>query len=292
VTIIKRQEQMGINDQNRARKTYGAFRAPPRPTQAGNTGDQLPAVINVYGAVPAEDGVGGRVERRLRQSDIDPDFAINVFTLNSPAAGTYERGQTVSVGSSPQAAITYESGTPDTGTITNSYGGSSNGSDIALGSWLFSSPFATATVAGSVKRLGADHGADPTLTITLNVNQGVINDSSTKLLTWTSRVYWGLGSSGGGETVNASFITGLSNSQVRSSKGGTISVTPSNQYVYFAIPTDYGTPTFTLNGFPFAASKIQSATNITNAYSVTRQYDIWRSDNLLTSATALSIIVS
>ena len=289
---------MGINDQNRARKTYGAFRAPPRPLPTNtNTGDQLlPDVIPLYGAVPVEDGLGGRVERRLRQSDIDPDFAINVFTLNSPAQGTYERGQSVSVGSSPQATVTYDSGPPDTGTITNTYGGSSNGSDVNLGSWTFTAPFAAATVTGPVQRFGADHGSDPTLTVTLNVSQTVngspFSDSASKVLTWTSRVYWGLGSTNGTETVNAAFITGLSNSQVRASRAGTISVTPTSQYVYFAIPTDYGTPSFTLNGFPFAASKIQSATNITNAYGVTRQYDIWRSDNLLTSATALSIIVS
>lgn len=252
----------------------------------------MPPVINVVGAVPAEDGVGGRVERRLRMSDIDPDFAINAFSTSNPSAGTYERGQPAG-GVEASAVASYLSGPPDAAEIGNANGGSSSGSDINLGAWTPSNvDFTNWTANGPVTRFGLDHGADPTLTITLTALQGSFNDTSSKVLTWTSRVFWGLGAIGGADTVNETFVEALSNSQVRPARGGTLTLTPNNQYVYFAIPTDYGTPNFVLNGFPFAATKIQSATTITNAYGVARQYDIWRSTNLLTSATALNIIVS
>jgi hypothetical protein len=255
----------------------------------GGGGGVLPPLSDVSGAALVEDGLGGLSFRRLRQADIDPNFAIATFVVSSPAPALYERGQSVSAGSAPQAALTYISGTPTSGTITNTYGGSSSGGDVALGTWTFTAPFANGSTSGSVKRDGADHGADPTLQITASCTQGLITSTSHVNLTWTSRVYSGLGAIGGGDTVNAGFVTGLP-SGLSQNRLRNFTVSPANQYVYFAAPADYGTPTFTLNGFPAAFSKVSNALATTNAFSVTRAYDVWRSDNLLTGSNLTFII--
>lgn len=253
---------------------------------------ELPIPIGVGGAVPVDDGTSTIVWRRLQNADIDPDFAIASFSVSSPTTGTYERGQTVTVaGSGPHATASYTSGPPDAANISNIYGGSTNVGDVPLDTWSLPSPYTSGTTSGSVKKIGADHGADPSLTIRLTAFKGSFTRTSDRTLLWTSRVYWGNGSTGGGETVNAAFVTGLSGSQVRSSRAGTVTLSPSNQYVYFSTPADYGTPTFTLNGFPFAASKVQANLAVTNSFGVTRQYDVWRSDQLLTGS-GLNILVS
>jgi len=248
-----------------------------------------PALTNVANAVLTEDGSGGLLWKEITQADIVPNFAINSFSVTSPAPGTYERGQTVSLGSSPHATATYISGPPTTATITNIYGGSSGGGDINLGAWTpFTTPFASGNTSGTVRRDGTDHDADPTLTVRLTATK-TNTFTSDRTLLWTRRIYWRLGNVGGGETVNAAFVTGSPDSEVRTDRLRSFVVSPGNQYVYQIIPTDYGTPAWTLNGFPVPKSVVATL-NITNAYTVVNEYKVFRSDNRLTG-TSLSIVV-
>ena len=50
------------------------------------------------------------------------------------------------------------------------------------------------------------------------------------------------------------------------------------QYVYFAIPTRFGTPTFSVGGFSGGFVKV-STLNFTNKFGYTEPYDIWKSEN-------------
>lgn len=260
------------------------------------TGLSLPTLTYNSSAVLVEDGVGGVLFRQLYQADILPDFDINSFTVNTPAQ-PYERGETVSLGSAPQAAATYVSGTPDSASITTTYSGSSSGSDVAMGAWTLNTPFASGSNASaSIKRCGADGGADPVATITLSATKDLINKTSATTMTWTRRIYWRLGTVGGGETVNEAFILASPGSigstggqSVRANRLLDFTVTPNDQYVYHIIPTDYGTATFTLNGFPVPFSIVDTI-NVTNTYGVINEYKVARSDNKLTG-TDLNILI-
>lgn len=79
-------------------------------------------------------------------------------------------------------------------------------------------------------------------------------------------------------TYNSNFILSL-NKVLTNSKGTTFSVTcsPSN-YVYYAIPTRFGTPIFNVGGFDGGFAKVASI-NFTNVFGYTEPYDIYRSDN-------------
>ena len=50
------------------------------------------------------------------------------------------------------------------------------------------------------------------------------------------------------------------------------------QYVYFAIPTRFGTPTFSVGGFSGGFVKV-STLDFTNKFGYTEPYDIWKSEN-------------
>ena len=50
------------------------------------------------------------------------------------------------------------------------------------------------------------------------------------------------------------------------------------QYVYFAIPTHFGTPTFSVGGFSRGFVKV-STLDFTNKFGYTEPYDIWKSEN-------------
>jgi len=290
---------MAINDQNRARKTYGAFRAAPRPAGDGMCKCKpsdvgLPDVIFVAGAVPAEDGTGLRVERRLRQSDIDPDFAIASFSKTGPNGGTllYRRGDTLSGAS---ASATYISPPPDSASIANSYGGSSDGGDINGGAWTINSPYTSATMAGSVKRNGSDAGSDPTWTATLSANGGGFVRTASFTAQWTSDVYWGSNNNtslAGDEIYDSGLRLGFFDS-LQGNRNQTRTITPTGtQYIYFAWPSQAqytsGTPSFKdSNGFTFPMTYANSTTITRNG--VTRTYDIWRSSNLINTTFTITV---
>ena len=52
----------------------------------------------------------------------------------------------------------------------------------------------------------------------------------------------------------------------------------SNQYIFFAIPTRFGTPTFSVGGFSGGFIK-ESTIDFTNNFGYTESYDIWKSEN-------------
>ena len=72
--------------------------------------------------------------------------------------------------------------------------------------------------------------------------------SKTATLLFLNRVHWGAASVPA--TYNSTFVLGLSNNALASSRSRTFSVTAgAGQYIYYAIPSSFGTPTFNVGGF-------------------------------------------
>lgn len=88
-------------------------------------------------------------------------------------------------------------------------------------------------------------------------------------------VYWGTSSN---TTYNDTFIMNLSK-ELRSNRNKTFSVNcMENEYIYYCIPTNYGTPTFTVGGFTGGFNKV-STIQFRNSYGYTESYDIYKSTN-------------
>ena len=226
-----------------------------------------------------EDPAGSLVFQQISQDMITPSFDISIYSKTAPNGGQlqYRRGETVT---GVAVSVNYVSGPPSSASIVNSFGGSSNGGDVNPGAWTINSPFATGTLAGSVKRNGSDLGADPTMTATLTALKGASSKQDSFTLTWTRDVYWGVDAAG--LNTEAS-IEGLANTTLAASRSRTLTVSPSNQKVYYAFPKAYGTATFTLNGFP-ASFNAPSEISVTNVNSVMSTYYLYESTNLLTGS--------
>jgi len=222
---------------------------------------------------------GDAVWRGIRQADIVPDFAIASF--NTAQTSLVERGQQLST---QAVAVSYVSGPPDSASISNSLGGSSDAGDTAPGAWTISSPFATGTMSGTIKRNGADGGADPTWTRTLSATKDGSTKTAQLTTRWALRAYWGVGTGIDTEAEVKALTNALATSRSR-----TITVSPSNEYVYYVVPDSFGTPSVTLGGFPAPFDDLGTLT-ITNAYGVASTYRIWRSTNLLTGSSLAFVV--
>ncbi len=108
---------------------------------------------------------------------------------------------------------------------------------------------------------------------------GSITNSSTSI-SWLNKRYWG---------TNSTF-TALNSAQILALSGNELSATRvqnrdgingGGNYLVFAWPTLFGTPTFVINGLPNSAwTKINSAYSFTNAALTpyTTTYDVWISN--------------
>jgi len=251
---------------------------------AGGTQGEVPAPAAGDAALHKYLHAGGTF-KVINQDEISPGFSISSFTKTAPNPGTltYRRGDTLT---GITAAATYISGPPTSASISNTLGGSVGGTDVNPTAWTFSSPYASATQPTNVKREGSDLGADPTWTIGLSAT-GTASDTENIVVTWTRDVYYGVGSAG---LNTEAAIEGLAANALSSSRARTITVSPSSEKVYYAYPKQYGTATFTLNGFPASfGTPLELA--ITNVNGVTSTYYVYESTNLL-SGTSLAFVVT
>jgi hypothetical protein len=244
-------------------------------------GGGLPPFTNQQYAVLMEDPGGILQFQRLTEDMILPGFAITAFTYAGSL--THRRGDTLTT---ITANASYTSGPPTSASIANTYGGSTDAGDVDPGIWTINSPFSSGSLVGSIKRNGADLGADPTWTATRTAVKGG-SVQATFVVRWTRDVYFGVGAAG---LNTESQIEALAGSALTSSRQRTITVSPSNQKVYYAIPQAYGAATFTLNGFS-ASFNASFPLSLTNVNGVTSTYDVYESTNLLTG-TNLNFVVS
>ena len=99
--------------------------------------------------------------------------------------------------------------------------------------------------------------------------------SKTTAVTFCNGVYYGAATSA---TVDSTFILKLTK-VLQSLKAKTFDCTTgSGQYVWYALPSRYGTPSFNVGGFDGGFSKV-STIQFTNASGYTESYDVYKSDN-------------
>lgn len=219
----------------------------------------------------------------IRASDVIAAFAISSFSKSAPNGNTvlYERGDILT---GLAASAGYISGPPGSATVVNTLAGSTNVGDVAPGLWTINSPFSSASMAGSLKRLGASGGPDPTCLVTLTAD--ALTASFT--LRFALKAFWGVGL--GVDTESE--VEALANSTLSTGKTRTLTgLSPASEYVYYGYPKRHGLlTTSTWNGFPFAWDTVAELT-LTNAAGAVDVYYLYKSLNLLT-ASGMSIVVT
>lgn len=95
---------------------------------------------------------------------------------------------------------------------------------------------------------------------------------STLNFNWYHRKYYGT-------LTSLTLVSDLSYNNLSSGKASNFTVNANpNEYIYYAIPTSFGTPTFYVGGFE-GGFHLDSTVDFTNSYGITTNYSIYRSDN-------------
>jgi hypothetical protein len=126
--------------------------------------------------------------------------------------------------------------------------------------------------------------ANTLTTFTMSVSDGTSTINGTTSVSWLNKRYWGIfptlspltspqiyGLSGAGIGTGNELASNFSRSYNGINGGG--------QYLTFAWPTSFGTPTFTINGLPNTAfTKVNSSFAFTNVWGYVENYDVWMSN--------------
>lgn len=231
-----------------------------------STGAGLPSVTNNDGYALIEIG-GVWASRAIKSSYIVAAFDISAFATST---STREVGQSAAT---PAFTASYNR-TPTAATLTNNSDAESKN--------VVGTPTAFASDSTFTKTAN-----NASVTFTLSASEDGEADTATTSIAWRPRVFYGVSAV---VIDTEAEIEALASSALQSSRAATISVTPGvGEYIYYVIPSSYGTPTFTVGGFAGGFSLVASAVSVTNAYSVTQNYDVWRSDNANLGATSVVI---
>ena len=141
-----------------------------------------------------------------------------------------------------------------------------------------------ATNISTTSPQSADIGSVQKTTATANYwrayatnTNGVEFQSASEVVYWRWSRYWGFS-----DTIPSSSasVLALGNSELSTSNSKTINTTPpSEQYFTYAVPTSFGLPTITLNGFTADDAFTSQTVSITNASGGTTNYYIITSNN-------------
>ena len=109
----------------------------------------------------------------------------------------------------------------------------------------------------------------------LKANDGKKDFSKNISFNFLNGRYWGVSDK---TTYDSSFVKSLSK-ELSSSRSKTFTVNcGEGQHIYYCIPSNFGTPTFTVGGFSGGFNKIETI-QYTNPSGYTESYDIWKSSN-------------
>ncbi len=112
-------------------------------------------------------------------------------------------------------------------------------------------------------------------TFTLSANDGTNSFSRNISFSFLNGRYWGVSNN---TSYNSDFVNSLSK-ELASSRSKTFTVNcGQDQYIYYCIPTSFGTPTFTVGGFSGGFNKVDTI-QFTNSSGFTESYDIYKSTN-------------
>lgn len=104
-------------------------------------------------------------------------------------------------------------------------------------------------------------------------------------ITFANNIYYGVGTVESGFTND--FVTGLSK-KLQTSKAYDFTVNPSNQYIYYAVPTRLGTVTFKVGGFE-GGFEAPETVSVTNGSGYTENYYVYRSTNPMSASIAVDV---
>jgi hypothetical protein len=184
-----------------------------------------------------------------------PAGGLQVLTFG-PVVGLYECSQSVAT----PAFIASYSATPAAAILTNDVNGESLDVHTTPTSFSSAQTYVRSTPNQSV-----------TWTLTTS------NGTRTASATWGQKNFWGISSS---PANTEAFIEALATSQLSTTRGAafTVNATSTNK-IYFASPTRYGTPTFTVGGFVGGFILRGGSISVTNAQGYAETYDLWESVN-------------
>jgi hypothetical protein len=228
----------------------------------GNSGN-LPPITGSPNTWLFNDG-SKTLWKKLSVSDLAPAFAINSFTSSVQNA---ELGQSIS-------NIIFSAS-------YNSSLSSARLKDSVLNSWIpLAPPYNSFTSPGTYTNYN-----QTSVTFTLEAHDLDNNVKTASLsISWLPRKFWGTG-------IIGTSITQLQNSILSNNLIQTFTVTANpNEYIFLAIPSSFGIPTFYVGGFEGGFQLISSNLQITNTYGVTIGYDLWRSDNSGLGVVTVSIV--
>lgn len=211
--------------------------------------------------VPSPGGTGGGGGNGTFFVDqLTPPFTINLQTTN-----LVEVGQTVT---NPAFTATYfffptQPVTPQIDIFADSDNlGSQN---------VESTPNAFNSIFSFTKNT---FGASVTFTLTSTV--APITKSVSTDITWTQKLYWGIGIPA---QSGAGFITSLAGQALTTSKDFAFSINPGvGEKVYFACRSAYGDVVFTVHDVEGGFTKTGTF-SVTNTYGFVENYDLYESDN-------------
>jgi hypothetical protein len=133
-------------------------------------------------------------------------------------------------------------------------------------------------------------GTTGSFTKNMSVTDGTLTGTASATVTYKPRMFWGNTSKTAG--ITDADIKALASSELRTDRLKTFAnIGGGGEYLMFAFPSSFGTPSFVVNGLANTAfSKIRSASNFVNAEGATIVMDVWISDNFYSSPLSSLII--
>ena len=179
--------------------------------------------------------------------------------------------------------------------FTNNIGTAEMGdvfTDVTL-SWTLNKDATILTVAGAEQSTAASGSlslteqnitSDTSWTLVATDDRDATATKSTGV-TFLHGVYYGVAADA---TIDSAFVLALTK-KLQSGKSTTFTVNAGEgQYIYFALPVSYGTPTFNVGGFDGGFSKVTEF-EYTNIHNYTEPYAVWKSDNTNLGNTTVTV---
>lgn len=131
------------------------------------------------------------------------------------------------------------------------------------------------TLDNNIREYTVNSNIETNKTFRLEVSDGKNTVNKTTSINFYNGRYYGVSSL---ENYDSDFILTL-NKTLTNNRVCNFTVNCGiEQYIFFAIPTRFGTPTFTVGGFSGGFNKIKTI-NFTNKFGYSESYDIWKSTN-------------
>lgn len=196
--------------------------------------------------------------KKFKASDIAQDFAITSFSVNQ---SSLEIGDTFE-----NAIFTFSAN--DTIANAKLYDSYNDITRLNITSPYLYDMNITRTIASSCN-----------FTLTATDNNNVTTTRSTSI-SWSPRRYFG-----SSNIYNLANLSSELSNEISKTFTANCGV---GQYIYYIIPTSFGTPIFWVNGFQ-GGFILEQYIDITNSYGVTLNYQIWKSENHSLGTTTVTV---